>query len=361
MKTYWLSTHVGYACRHSGACCTSRWPIPIERDRTAGVQGAIDAGRLSPAVTPWFQPDPTAPGEVAGILSQQPGGACVFRGPSGCAIHGTRPRSCEHFPYVCVIDARGIHVTLSHYCPTAAEMLFHPGVPEVVDGPPIFADGRMPEGLDARESLPPTRMAAGDADADSGAADCADTGAADCADYADTGAADCADHSRNGSRQPHALAASHAPRLMDWDEVTRWEQAAVRAVAAVTRVPAPPDLALFEHARAAVPPPLTWPAAPERLDAVWAEGVAPSWPEWSTVIGRYLASKVHASWAMFLASGPADVVRGVDIARAVLQVEATRQCTHAARALDKALLREALRQSDLLLIHHADPFILARP
>ena len=63
---------------------------------------------------------------------------------------------------------------------------------------------------------------------------------------------------------------------------------------------------------------------------------------------------------MYLGSGPADVMRGVDIARAVLQVEATRQCTRAARALDQPLLKEAIRQSDLLLVHYADPYVLAQ-
>ncbi len=313
MRTYWLSTHLGYACRHSGACCSSRWPIPIERDRAAGVQRAIDEGRVLPMVTPWLKPDPAAPEEVAGILAHRPGGACLFHGPVGCAIHSSRPRSCEHFPFVCVIDARGVHVTLSHYCPTAAEMLFRPGAPEVVHGPPIFDDGRVPEGLDAREGLPPTRMEA-------------------------TG----------------------PPRLMDWDEVTRWEQQAVHAVATEGRAPAAIHLLRFAHARAAVPPGLSWADAPPDVEQAWAGHVAPQWPRWTSVVGRYLASKVHASWALHLASGPADVMRGVDVARAVLQVEATRQCTRAGRALDKPLLKEAIRESDLLLVHYADHDLLVR-
>lgn len=66
--------------------------------------------------------------------------------------------SCVHFPYVCVIDARGVHVTLSHYCPTAASLLFdHRGPIEIVEGPPPIPGIEIPEGLDARESLPPLR------------------------------------------------------------------------------------------------------------------------------------------------------------------------------------------------------------
>ena len=63
-----------------------------------------------------------------------------------------------HFPYVCLIDQRGVHVTLSHYCPTAASLLFaHEGPIEIVEGPSPVPGLEIPEGLDARESLPPLR------------------------------------------------------------------------------------------------------------------------------------------------------------------------------------------------------------
>lgn len=313
MQTYWLSTHLGYACRHSGACCTARWPVPIERDRAAGVQRAIDQGRVRPAVVRWLDPAPNAPAEIAGILAHGPAGACAFHGPAGCAIYDSRPLSCEHFPLVCVIDARGVHVTLSHYCPTAAELVFRPGSPDVVPGPPVFADGRLPEGLDARDALPPEQRGAGP-----------------------------------------------PQRLMAWDEVSQWERQAVRDARADSLDLSSASLARFNHARAAVPPGLSWAEPPPGVEHAWAARVAPQWARWSSVVGRYLASKLHASWAMYLGSGPADVMRGAGIAQAVLQVEATRQCVGAGRDLDKPLLKEAIRQSDLLLMHYADPHVLAR-
>ena len=49
------------------------------------------------------------------------------------------------------------------------------------------------------------------------------------------------------------------------------------------------------------------------------------------------------------------IVRGVERADAVLRVEATRHSGRAGRALDAVLLKEAIRQSDLLLVHYADP------
>jgi len=325
--TYWLSAHLSYACRHTGTCCSSRWPIPVERDRARLVRAAIDQGRVRPAVIPWIEPAANAPGDVEGILAHRADGACVFHGRSGCAIHSARPRSCEHFPFVCVIDARGVHVTLSHYCPTAAALLFQDGVPEIVAGPPVLADGRTPEGLDAEDALPPVRFTGGALD----------------------GAVDGADGS--GIR---------TPRLMGWDEVTRWAQATVREVASDARVPGPPDAALFRHALDAVPAGLSWPAAPPDVDRIWADRVAPAWPAWAPVVGRYLAAKVHASWAMYMGHGLADVMRGVDIARSVLQVEAARQCLQAGDTLDEPRLAAALRQSDLLLVHYADPRALAR-
>ena len=118
VKTFWLSTHLDYACRHSGACCTARWPIPIEPDRAAAVSRAIASGRLN-APLEWFRIAPGSPGDVSGVLAQQPSGACVFhRGGSyadagapvagGCAIHEWRPRSCEHFSVcLCHQSARG--------------------------------------------------------------------------------------------------------------------------------------------------------------------------------------------------------------------------------------------------------------
>jgi Fe-S-cluster containining protein len=316
---YWLSTHLPYRCRHSGACCTARWPIPIERDRAAAVQAAIGEGRVDEP-DGWCRPAPEAPLEIAGVLALRGSGACVFYRPTspcspgagGCAIHPVRPSSCEHFPYVCVVDPRGVHVTLSHFCPTAAGLLFDAAGPaRVVEGPPVLSGGRTPEGLDARESLPPAATEA-------------------------------------------------ATRLLSWEEVTAWERALVGRLLEAPGTAEPPRLAEFARARAAVPAPWTWPEAPAASVERWHALVRPSWGQWAAAIGRYLASKAHASWAMCLGEGPRDVERLVDLARTVLQIEATRACVAAGRALDRSLLTHALRRSDLLLMHLANPHRLYR-
>ena len=323
MSTYWLSFHLAYACRHSGVCCSSRWPIPIERDRAARVQRAIERGAVAVDPGAWLEPASHAPSDVAGLLAFQPSGACVFHRPPGpgasgprCAVHAMRPVSCEHFPFLSVTDPRGVHVSLSHYCPTAADLLFTARAPvTVVAGPPVLPAGREPEGLDAREALPPVA-------ADGGA---------------------------------------NRPTLMDWDEVSHWEQALITTLANEPRVPGDPDLQLFDTAVAAVPPSLAWPAPIDDTVGVWRERVAPAWDPWTGVAGRYLAARAHASWAMCLGRGPADVLRAVAVAQAVLQVEAVRACGAPGVHLDGPRLKQAIRRADLLLVHYADPGRWWRP
>ncbi|MGE3491158.1 MAG: YkgJ family cysteine cluster protein [Vicinamibacterales bacterium] len=311
MKTFWLNFHLGYACRHSGACCSSGWPIPVEHDRVIPIRAL--AGR---ADREWLSPVTDAPSDVAGTLALQAGGHCVFHGAGGCGVYPTRPSSCVHFPYVCLIDARGVHVTLSHYCPTAASMLFDDRGPiQIVEGPSPVAGDDVPEGLDARESLPPTSA-----------------------------------KSTAGKPNPGNT------RLMSWHELGEWEREAVAGSAVEA---GPPSLALFESARAAVPAPLAWPPAPDHLERTWTERVAPGWPMFAPVVARYRAAKVFASWATYLGDGPASVLRLADIAVAVLEVEVVRQCLEAGRPLDAWLLKQAIRQADLLLVHYADGRVLS--
>jgi hypothetical protein len=120
-----LSFHSDYACRHSGDCCTARWPIPSR------------VGDLLPLTE----------------------GGCVFRHAHRCSIHQSLghdalPVACQQFPRVSVIDPRGASVTLSCFCPTALAML------DEFDGPIEIINSQLSilnsaEGLDARTSLPP--------------------------------------------------------------------------------------------------------------------------------------------------------------------------------------------------------------
>ena len=305
----WLNFHVGYACRDSGVCCTSGWPIPVEGERVPAIEAAIAGERIPLRVVPWLTPELEAPGEVAGTLTVMPTGHCVFfeAGRPRCAIHPVKPASCMHFPFICLVDPRGVRVNLSHYCPTAASMLFEHDAPvAIVDGPPPVPDHVAVEGLDARESLPP----------------------------------------------------AVAGRLLSWDEFDRWERDAIER-AAVDVLQAD-DLARFDHARAAVPAPWTWPAAPPDVASAWSSLVAPAWPRFEAPLRRYAAAKLFASWAVYQGDGLDAVLRGAATAAAVLRIECARQCLALAQPLDRRLLEEAIRQSDLLIVHYADPERLAR-
>lgn len=110
----------------------------------------------------WLRDVNDAPEDVAGVLALSEDGRCLFHRAPGCAIHSAIghtaiPAACQHFPRIALIDRRGVFVTLSHYCPTAASLLFDDSVsPGIVEGPSVLPGGELPEGLDAREAWPPS-------------------------------------------------------------------------------------------------------------------------------------------------------------------------------------------------------------
>ncbi len=308
MKYFWLNFHAGYACRDSGMCCSSGWPIPVESSRVAAIESAIARDTIPLRVVPWLAPEDNSPDDVAGTLALRSNGHCVFfeAGRPGCAIHEVKPAGCVHFPYVCLIDQRGVHVALSHFCPTAASMLFEHDAPiAIIEGPaPVAGDL---EGLDARESLPP--------------------------------------------------ASSDGQRLLTLDELDQWQRDAVASARMIELVS--DDRVLFEQARAAVPPPWSWPEAPDHLEDSWYSLVAPGWFKFEDALTRYAAAKAYASWSLYLGKGVEAAAHTARIAHAVVRIEAARQCRMFGRPLDRELITEAIRQSDLLLVHYADQSLLA--
>lgn len=319
MTFSWLNFHVPYACRDSGMCCTAGWPIPVERANVALIEEHIARKIIPLHAHPWMIPSGLpaqaqsaavgdAPDDVAGMLSVRDNGHCVFfeAGEPGCSIHAVKPAACVHFPYVCLIDQRGVHVTLSHYCPTAVALLFEHSDPiAIVEGPaPIAGDSI--EGLDARESLPPV---------------------------------------------------AEEGRLMSLHELDVWQ----RDIVAAARIGdfQSEDLDRFEIARASVPAPWTWPEAPPKVESMWWSMVAPRWHVFDDVLTRYAAAKVFASWSLYMGDGIEAAAETARIAASVLRVEAARQCGWFGRELDRESLTEAIRQADLLLVHYADPRALA--
>jgi len=292
-------------------CCTSGWPIPVERARVEAIESAIANNVIPLRVEPWLTGAANLPEDVGGTLALRDNGHCVFfeAGGSGCAIHDVKPSSCAHFPFVCLFDQRGVHVNLSHYCPTSTSLLFeHHGRIEIVEGPPPLPDIELLEGLDASEALPPVMPGA-------------------------------------------------SKRLMSLDELDAWQRDQV-ARARIDELQAD-DAAAFDRARAAVPSPLSWPEAPEQLESLWYSQVAPAWPHFESVLRRYAAAKAFASWSLYFGEGVGAAASTARLAHAVLRIECARQCRAFGRPLDRELLSNAIQQSDLLLVHYADPEALA--
>src|ERR1044071_5392978 len=158
-RVYALSIHADYKCRHSGACCTADWDVPVELPLYRSLDEALSSGRVAPSgkadrSTPPLSVGADLPEDAAAMVARTAGGDCVFyhRHSGLCVIHrdlgeSMLPATCRHFPRLAVRDARGTFISLSHYCPTAAASLFRDDVAvEIVESPPAFPDAAY-EGL----------------------------------------------------------------------------------------------------------------------------------------------------------------------------------------------------------------------
>ena len=293
------------------------------------------------------------PDEAAAMVARTSGGDCVFyhRHSGLCVVHRDMgetllPSTCRHFPRVAVRDWRGTFISLTHYCPTAASMLFRDDVPlEIVESPAAF---------------PPAAYDGLVVDADA---------------------------------WPPLL---HPQMLMDLEAYSAWERHMVRrcahpsaspesVIATLARdarllrtytpgagslldaVSALPDdiiealpvrsldesLVLFAGVIAAVPDEFTPEPDEQMLPEAFAQYVVPEWAAWRAPVNRYLAAKAFASWTAYQGRGVLSIVRGLEAALGLVRVEAARGCRDTCRALDAGLLREAFRNADFLLNHLA--------
>jgi Fe-S-cluster containining protein len=369
-----LALHADYRCRSSGVCCTSSWDIPVDPKVEDGLRAALREGRLRPAGAPaeaCFQRLAALPHGSRVVLGTDGHGRCVFleEGLGNlCAIHrqlgaSALPSACRDFPRMAVLSPGRASISLSHYCPTAAAMLFRPGggaarsdpLLRIVEDPPGFPPSRPYEGLDARDALPPLL--------------------------------------RPGvlmSWETHARWEAHAVSTLAEEDVAP-EDALVRLVSRAEKVrrwtlgagdfdgyldralrtqaeptthgwpkePATP-LAAWCAAADAVPDVRLAPRPPEELAEADARWVTPAWPSLARPIRRFLAARAFASWLALQGEGLRTTVSGLSLALGVLRAEAGRGCREAGRALDAGILQEAVRRTDLLLVHLASPETLAR-
>ena len=351
-----LSIHADYRCRHSGACCTADWDVPVEVPVYRSLDEACKSGRLhtapqSRALAP-FVVEPGLPDDAGAMLERNHAGECVFfeRESRLCVVHRelgheALPATCRHFPRLAVHDSRGTFVSLSHYCPTAAELLFRDDVGlTIVSSPPAFPPADY-EGLTVTAGeLPPLLRPGVVMDLDAYAR------------WEEHMVRRCA-----GAETPESALATlerDAAQLRRWtpdgpamaDLVDALPDAFVGAAA-----PASLAASLADHAQAmaAVPDDLR-PAPDEHdLETAFTRLAAPGWREWSTPLRRYLAAKAFASWTAYQGRGLSSIVRGLQVALSLVRVESARACRDARRPLDRELLLTAFREADFVLNHLA--------
>jgi len=363
VAVYTLGIHADYACRRSGACCTAGWRIPIERSCEE---------RLAPVGLSEERPARSAgaverDGPIA-VLRLADNGTCVFldrdvnRTPR-CRIHhvlghDALPSACRHFPRLAVTDDHGTFITLSHFCPTAASMLFREDADlSIREAPASFHSVSSYEGLDARGVLPPLlapRMLM-DVDAHHEWEQHMIDVLGDPAHSPETALeqlAGDAEHVRTW-RPGRETLLERIGRLRDMFRVIPSRNAHGSMVVCEKAAE------MWQLVRSCVPLDTPSAAFPDRFVEVHTALVAPSWAEYDRPIKTYLASRAFASWVPWHGHGIRTTVAAVGAACSVLRVEAARQCGAAGKALDRALLLEAIRQADLLLMHQASSRVLA--
>ena len=351
-----LSIHADYQCEHSGVCCTSDWDVAVELPIYLSHDQAMAAGQLvAPGMpaggTVFIQED--LPDDAGAMIARTSGGDCVFyhRHSGLCVVHRDLgepllPSTCRHFPRVAVRDRRGTCISLTHYCPTAASMLFRDDVPlEVVESPAAFPPAAY-DGLvvdpDAWPPLLHPHMLMG-LEAYSA--------------WERHMVRRCADPSMS----PESVIATLTRDARLLRAYTPGTGSLLDAIAALPGgvVEAPPQraldesLAFFAGVIAAVPDEFTPEPDEQMLAEAFARYVVPAWPDWSAPVNRYLAAKAFASWTAYQGRGVLSIVRGIEAALGLVRVEAARQCRDRSRSLDAELLREAFRNADFLLNHLA--------
>jgi Fe-S-cluster containining protein len=357
---YALRFHADYQCRHSGACCTANWDVPVELPVYRSLAEAVSREKLRTsthaAVGSPFILGPELPGDAAAILERDEEGRCVFFAPDSklCIVHrdigeDALPATCRHFPRVAVQDPRGIFVSLSHFCPTAASMLFRDDGAcarvEIVAAPPAFPEADY-EGLVVdMDDLPPLLTPRMLMDFD-GYMAWERHMVARCRDVQRRPASVLATLERDarllGRWRPGAVKLCDAIAQLPREHVDAAEEAGLRA-----------SLQRHREVIAAVPDDLKPDADEAGLDEAMRRCVAAEWERFHAPINRYLAAKAFASWTAYQGRGIRTIVRGLDAALALVRVEAARQCRDAARALDRDLLLETFRAADFLLNHLA--------
>ena len=351
---YSLSVHADYRCRHSGVCCSTDWDIPVEVPIYHSLREALNSRRIR-AEAPFLTVH--APPDGAAAILRRDKGTCVFfeHETRLCGVHrelgeAALPATCRLFPWISLRDRRGTFITLSHYCPTAAGMLFREDLPlSIVENPPAFPEGEY-EGLNAHGAWSPLLHPAV-----------------------------LMDEEGYGAWEQHAVDvfasnlspdAAIATLARDVELLRTWQPGSGSLATAIAQLPERSQASqrsteidesarLFETVVAAVPEELKPAPLESAVSSRYPDLVAKWLDEFGRPVNRYLAAHAFASWCSYQGHGLRSFMCSLETALAVLRVESTRVCARAGRPLDRDLLIEAVRAADLLLRHSADRQALA--
>lgn len=360
MRMTALSLHADYRCRHSGLCCSTDWDVPVEVPVYRSLDEAYRAGRLrrsADAEAAGLEPfvtGPDLPDDTGALFQRTDEGRCVFfeRGPNLCIVHRdlgepALAATCRHFPRLTVADQRGTSVALSHFCPTAAGLLFREDVPvAIVDAPPAFPPADYDGLTVGPDDLPPLLTPSMVMDLPGYEA------------WERHMVARCAEI----DRVPESILATlerDAGLLRRWRPDLELSLAAAVGQLPLEWVQAAPPASLHDSlghhhdVRQAVPDEWRPPADTDGLEDAYVQLVAPHWLAFRRPLNRYLAAKAFATWTAYQGKGVATIVRGIVAALALVRVEATRRCRDDGRPLDQAILLESFREADFLLNHLA--------
>ena len=351
---YCLDVHAAYGCEHSGACCTAGWPIPIEAPAYETVRVHFCAERAL------FETRRPLPVGAAAIVNTRPTGDCVFFEADGgrlCSIHrelgpAHLPNACRQFPRVVLHDARGLLISLSHFCPTAARLLLTPARLNIVGASSALALGGAAEGLDARSALPPLLRPGMLTDIEG---------------YAAWESRALQTLARDDLTSDRALAAIDGAtrNVQQWRPgPTRLDETVNREFDVASAVNRDQDLgadrARARLALASVPAGVggVEPARFDDLEDGW-QRVSRWWPEVDRAVRAYLAARLFGNWVAYHGQGLHAIVEYLRVALSVLKLEAARHDAGASFTPWQTVT-EAVRSADLLLVHLTDPQQLAR-
>lgn len=357
MSARCLDIHSGYQCQHAGACCES-WAVPAEREVVDLVRArGVTPNRVS---RPLFLSSASADGRETWTVARSERGDCVFFDRDGgrlCVIHRelgeeALPTACRHFPRQVLHDARGTLISLSHFCPTAADTLLGVGTLSIVDArAPLLLTSVM-EGLDAREALPPLVRPGLLCDTDG---------------YDMWERAGVALFAQADARYESCLA-----ELTEATELIRdWRPGVESMTDRVT--------AAFSRARSGWRPHrLREEDSIDRVSALTAGLTAgdfvaiPDFEEhWDRRVGtpgdwfdrgmkRYVAARLFGNWIAYQGRGLRSIVEWLRTCAAIVRHFALKGAMESEQPFDAAAFIEAVRSADLLLLHVLDSATFAR-